>query len=79
VKAIGGWWALNRYAFSQTAGDRLDWDWIHWKFVEPLREACGRQGDALKIRRGELERTLALSAALSPDGAREAVDRLLRK
>ena len=79
VNAMGRWWALNRYAFSQTAGDRLDWDWIYRKFVEPLREACGRQGDSLKTHRDELERTLALAAALSPEGAREAIDRLLRR
>lgn len=78
VKAVGCWWALNRYAFSQTAGDRLDWAWIHWKFVKPLREACSRQRESLKPRRGELERTVALAAGLSPDGAREAIDRLLR-
>ena len=79
VQAIGRWWALNRYAFSQTAGDTLNWDWIHWKFVKPLREACSRQRDALQSQRGELEHTLALAAALSPDGAREAINRLLPK
>ena len=78
VNVIGRWWALNRYAFSQTAGDRLDWDWIHEKFVAPLRAACVRHGSSLKPHRSELERTLASAAALSPDGAREAIDQLLR-
>lgn len=79
VNAVGRWWLLNRYAFSQTASDRLNWNWIHRKFVEPLREACRRQAGALKTHRSELERTLALSASLSSDGAREAIGQLTRK
>jgi hypothetical protein len=79
VAVIGRWWALNRYAFAQTAGDRLDWNWVHWKFVAPLREACARHGAALQARRGELAERLALAAGLSPDGAREAIENLLRR
>ena len=79
VGVIGRWWALNRYAFDHTAGDRLDWNWIHWKFVAPLREACARQATPLQARRGELAERLAQAARLSPDGAREAIDHLLPK
>jgi hypothetical protein len=79
VGVIGRWWALNRYAFDHTAGDRLDWNWVHWKFVAPLREACARHGASLQARRGELAERLAQAAKLSPVGAREAIDNLLPK
>jgi hypothetical protein len=79
VEMIGRWWAMNRYALSQTAGDHLDWNWIHWKFVAPLREACARQETALVARRSDLERVLMSAAGLSPEGAREAIHKLLKK
>jgi hypothetical protein len=79
VAVIGRWWALNRYAFAQTAGDRLDWNWVHWMFVAPLREACARHGAALQPRRAELAERLAQAAGLSLNGAREAIDNLLQR
>jgi hypothetical protein len=79
VTLLGRWWALNRYAFAQTAGDRLDWNWVHWKFVAPLREACARHQAVLQARRGELAERLANAAGLSANGAREATDSLFRR
>ena len=78
VAALGKWWALSRYAFSQTAGDgQLNWGWIHHDLVGPLRAAARGQRDQLLPHQAQFAAALANSAGLTPAAAQRAVEQLL--
>jgi hypothetical protein len=77
LESLGRWWGMNRYALSETAGDRLDLAWIHAGFTGPLHAACQANKAALAPHRQRLAAVLGKAAAIAPASADACVGQLL--